>query len=224
MTERTYLHSAFWSKVAGKYDFVVEQQLGSNTRAMARERLMQEARLGVVVEFGCGTGFHTDVLAARADSLVATDVAPGMLAIAKRNIKAVNVTFKQEDCQRTSFPDSAFDTVFLGLVLHFTEPLKALAEMNRILKPGGTLIVLNPDPYPLTGFARFRWLVRSYFYGITHYRTKPPKDLLKNVMTEAQLCEHLQKSGFKILSKEIIRNAARASNIPVEYVKAVKIS
>jgi ubiquinone/menaquinone biosynthesis C-methylase UbiE len=215
--------SEFWSKVAGKYDVVVEQQLGTNTRAMARDRLSREERLGAVAEFGCGTGYNTEILAARADTVVATDLAPGMLALAKRNVTSQNVTFKQENCQQTSFPDASFDTVFLGLVLHFTEPPKALAEMHRILKPGGLLIVLNPDPFPLSGFARFRWLVRGYFYGITRYRTKPPKDFLKHVMTEAQLCDYLVKAGFEILSVETIRNSQRASNLPIEFIKAIRL-
>src|SRR5215471_12838075 len=199
-------HGAFWSKVADKYDSVVDLQIGPNTRAMARERLQHEANLGNAVEFGCGTGFNTEVLACRSDRLVATDLAPGMLAIAERNIRAANVTFQQADCERTSFRDSAFDTAFLGLVLHFTNPPKALAEMHRILKPGGSLIIYNPDPHVLHGWDRFRWQARGYFYGITRYRTKPPKDLLKQVLSEKQLCDLLVNSGFKVLVTETIRN------------------
>jgi ubiquinone/menaquinone biosynthesis C-methylase UbiE len=215
-------HSEFWSKVAGKYDSVVDLQIGPNTRAMARERLQREAKLGHSVEFGCGTGFNTAVLAARSDRLVATDLASGMLEIAHQNTNAANVTFRQEDCQRTSFSDSQFDTAFLGLVLHFTDPPKALAEMHRILKPGGTLIIYNPDPNPLQRWDRFRWLARGYFYGITRYRTKPPKDLLKQVLSEIQLCDLLVSSGFKVLLTETIRNTSRSYNIPIEYIKAVK--
>ena len=215
-------HSAFWSKVAGKYDSVVDFQIGPDTRAMVRDRLAGEGRLGNVVEFGCGTGFYTGVLAGRADRLVATDLASGMLSVAKQNTKATNVTFQQEDCQRTSFPDSAFDAVFLGLVLHFTNPPQALAEMRRILKPCGILIILNPDPHALRGWDRLRWLVRGYFYGITRYRTKPPKGLLKNLLTEHQLTDLLVQSSFKISSTEAIRNTSQSYNIPIEYIKTVK--
>jgi ubiquinone/menaquinone biosynthesis C-methylase UbiE len=179
--------SEFWSKIAGKYDSVIDFQLGVNTRAMVRDRLALEEKLGGVAEFGCGGGFYTGVLAARAERVVATDLAPGMLAVAKQNISAANVTFQQEDCQQTSFVDSSFDTVFLSLVLHFTEPTRALAEMRRILKPGGALIISNPDPALLSGFDRFRWLARGYFYGITRYRTKPPRGLFDNVLTEKQV-------------------------------------
>jgi ubiquinone/menaquinone biosynthesis C-methylase UbiE len=222
MMDKSSQHSQFWSKIADRYDSVVDMQIGPDTRAMARERLEREEKLGHAVEFGCGTGFNTEVLAARSDRLVATDLAPGMLSIAKRNNKTSNVTFQQEDCQQTSFPDSVFDTAFLGLVLHFTDPPKALAEMHRILKPGGALIIYNPDPHPLRGWDRFRWLARGYFYGITRYRTKPPKDLLKQVLSEQQLCDLLANSGFNVLLTETIRNSSLSYNIPIEYIKAAK--
>jgi len=104
---------------------------------MVRELVTKESRLGNLAEFGCGTEFCTQVLAEKADSVVATDLSPGMLALAKDRIKAANVTFQVEDCQSTSFPDASFDTAFMGLVIHLTEPTKTLAEMRRILKPGG---------------------------------------------------------------------------------------
>jgi ubiquinone/menaquinone biosynthesis C-methylase UbiE len=100
-----------------------------------------------------------------------------MLALAKERIKAANVTFQMEDCQETSFPDEVFDTTFISLVIHFTEPEKTLAEMRRILKPGGTLIISNLDPSALNGVNRVRCLIRILYHGLTRYRVKPPKDL-----------------------------------------------
>jgi ubiquinone/menaquinone biosynthesis C-methylase UbiE len=91
----------FWSKVADKYDRVADLQIGGKTRSMARERVVREGNLGRSVEFGCGTGFYTEVLAGKADTLVATDISPGMLDIAKQRVNAPNVTFRAEDCQRT---------------------------------------------------------------------------------------------------------------------------
>ena len=138
-------HSEFWSKVARAYDRVVDLQIGPATRSMVQERLAKEERLGKVAEFGCGTGFYTSVLAARADSVVATDVSPGMLEIAKERITAPNVTFQSEDCQKTSLPEGAVDTAFMSLVIHFTDAEKTLTEMHRILRRGGSLIIANLD-------------------------------------------------------------------------------
>ena len=56
----------FWSKVAQSYDRVVDAQIGPKTRLMIRERVAEEAQLGHLAEFGCGTGFYTQVLVSKA--------------------------------------------------------------------------------------------------------------------------------------------------------------
>ena len=215
--------SQYWSKVARKYDYVVDLQIGGKTRSLIQEKVAKEARLGTLVEFGCGTGFYTGVLSEKADSIVATDISPGMLAVAKKQIKAENVRFQLEDCQKTSFPDRAFDTAFISLVIHFTEPEKTLAEMRRVLKPGGTLIITNLDPDALNGLNRIRSWARVIYNGLARYRVRPPKGFGQHLLTEEQLCGLLRKSGFKVLDQETISDTSRSSNIPVEYIKAAKI-
>jgi ubiquinone/menaquinone biosynthesis C-methylase UbiE len=213
----------FWSKVAQKYDQVVDLQIGPKTRSMVRERLMNEDWFGSLAEFGCGTGFYTAVLAGKADHVEATDLSPGMIAVARGHIKATNVTFKTEDVQKTSFRDGAFDPAFMSLVLHFTEPDRTLAEMRRIVKPGGTLIISNLDLGALNRLDRVRCLIRIVYQGLIGYQAKPPKGFGKNVMAEKQLCDLLRTAGFEVISTETIKDTSRSSNIPVEYIKAVRI-
>jgi len=162
------------------------------------------------------------MLAEKATRVVATDLALGMLTLAKENITAANVTFQVEDCQQTSLPNESFDTAFLSLVLHFTVPERTLMEMHRLLRPGGALILVNLDPRALKGLDRLRCLIRIMYYGFTGYRVKPPKGFGKHVMSEQQLCELLAHSGFTVASTETIRDVSRSSHIPVEYIKAVK--
>jgi ABC-2 type transport system ATP-binding protein len=214
--------SQYWSKVARKYDYVVDLQIGGKTRSLVRERLAREKRLGTLVEFGCGTGFYTGVLSEKADSVVATDVSPGMLAVAREQITAENVKFQLEDCQRTSFPDGSFDTAFMSLVIHFTEPEKTLAEMSRILKRDGTLIITNLDPNALSIPNRIRCAMRVIYNGLTRFRVKPPKGSASHLQSQEQLCELLRKSGFEVLGQETITDTSRSSNIPVDYIRAVK--
>lgn len=215
--------SEFWSAVAEKYDRVVDLQIGPQTRSLVRQRLAAEGHFGRVAEFGCGTGYYTQELVNHADSVIATDLASGMLDVARQRVTATNVKFQVEDCQQTSFPNECFDTIFISLVLHFTDAAKALQEMNRILAPGGRLIIANLDPGALGAFDRLRCQFRILYHGITGYREKPPKGFAKNIMTEKQLCEHLVKCGFKVTGAVTVKDSSRPSNIPVEYITAVKI-
>jgi len=212
----------FWSKVAHRYDRVVDLQIGGRTRAMVRERAAQEERFGTLAEFGCGTGFFTPVLAGKADRVVATDLSPGMLAVARARVGEPNVRFQAEDCQRTSFGDGAFDAVFLSLVLHFTDPERTLAEMRRILKPGGVLIIANPDREGLSGFDRLRSSIRIFTRGVTGYRAKPPKGFARKVGGESLLCG-LAEHGFAVTGAQSIHDGSRSSNVPIQYVRAVKV-
>src|SRR6516162_9552701 len=162
----------FWSNVAQNYDRVVDLQIGGQTRRMVRQRLAKEGALGSAVEFGCGTGFYTETLADKTERLMATDLSPGMLDLARSRVRAANVTFQPEDCQRTSFPNGSFDTAFMSLVIHFTEPGKALKEMHRILRPGGTLIIANLDWGALEALDRLRCFARIFYQGLVGYPTK----------------------------------------------------
>jgi ubiquinone/menaquinone biosynthesis C-methylase UbiE len=201
----------------------VDLQIGGRTRWMVRERLAREGRLGDLAEFGCGTGFYTQALADKADSVAATDLSPAMLSLAQERITTTNVKFQVEDCQGTSFPHEVFDTAFMSLVIHFTEPERTVAEMHRILKPGGTLIIANLDPGALNGLDRLRCFGRILYHGLTGYRVKPPKGFGRNTRTERQLCDLLDKSRFRVLNTEAIKDPSRSSNIPVEYIRAVKL-
>jgi ubiquinone/menaquinone biosynthesis C-methylase UbiE len=212
----------FWSQVALRYDRVVDLQIGPATRSLVRDRLAQEKRLSRLAELGCGTGFYTGVLAGKANQVVATDLSPGMLAFAKDRVDAPNVAFQTEDAQKTSFPDAAFDTAFMSLVIHFTDPARTVAEMHRILKPGGTLIVANLDPGALGGLDRVVCLIRIIYRGLTGYRVKPPKGFGKNVLTAEQLVRNLMAVGFRVSSTEQIKDTSRTSYIPIDYIRAVK--
>ncbi len=215
--------SEFWSNVAERYDRVVDLQIGGTTRSMARERVAREGHLGRLIEFGCGTGFYSEVLASKADTLLATDISPSMLELAKQRVKASNVTFQIEDCQHTSLQEGTFDTTFLSLVIHFTRPDRTVAEMRRILPHDGTLIIVNLDPQALNGLDMIRSVIRIIYQGVVGYRVKPPKGFGRNVMTEKQLRELLDRSGFRVESAETIRDRSRSSNIPTQYIRAVKV-
>jgi SAM-dependent methyltransferase len=105
----------------------------------------------LVLECGCGTGAQTIFLASRNPEarIVSVDVSAESLAQAQARIAAAgcrNVEFRVANLFDLPFGDSHFDHVFLCFVLeHLTEPAAALRAIKRILRPGGTITVIEGD-------------------------------------------------------------------------------
>jgi len=97
-----------------------------------------------VLELACGTGSVTRQLLARlplAARLIATDLQPDMLDVAKRHQSASNMTWDTVDMTSIPYEDNRFDLIVcqFGLML-VPDKLKALTEMHRVLRPGGRLL------------------------------------------------------------------------------------
>jgi hypothetical protein len=90
-----------------------------------------------------------------------------------------------------------------------------------LLQLGGTLVIVNLDPQALHGLDRIRSRVRIVYQGFVGFRVKPPKGFGRNVMSEKRLCDLLGRSGFRV--DGAIKDPSRSSNIPVEYIRAVKV-
>ena len=95
-----------------------------------------------VLELGCGTGGmwknHLHLLTAGA-KLILTDFSAGMLETAKSNVQSEHVTFQQVDIQTIPYSDDSFDVVIANMMLYHVPDLhKGLAEVRRVLKPGGS--------------------------------------------------------------------------------------
>ncbi|MEO1440714.1 MAG: methyltransferase domain-containing protein [Chloroflexota bacterium] len=104
-----------------------------------------------VLEAGCGVGAQTVTLAANSPHahITSIDISAESVARAKQRVEAAghtNVTFQQGDIFALDFPDDAFDHVFVCFVLeHLPQPANALAALRRVLKPGGTMTVIEGD-------------------------------------------------------------------------------
>ena len=104
-----------------------------------------------VLEAGCGTGAQTVILARNnpAARFVSIDISRASLELARWAVESeglTNVRFEAADLLSLPFADATFDAVFVCFVLeHLTEPLRALAELQRVLRPGGALTVIEGD-------------------------------------------------------------------------------
>lgn len=104
-----------------------------------------------VLEAGCGVGAQTVTLAQRSPEarFTSIDMSAESLAEAKRRTDAAgitNVEFQQADIFALPFADESFDHIFVCFVLeHLTRPVEALVILRRLLKPGGTITVIEGD-------------------------------------------------------------------------------
>jgi ubiquinone/menaquinone biosynthesis C-methylase UbiE len=104
-----------------------------------------------VLEAGCGVGAQTVPLAQNSPDaeITSIDLSPTSLAQAKERVQAAgirNVTFRHADIHALPFPDNFFDHVFVCFVLeHLPDPARALTCLRRVLRPGGTITVIEGD-------------------------------------------------------------------------------
>jgi len=98
-----------------------------------------------VLEIGCGVGALTQEIANTKALVHAIDISPDLLNIAKKRVSVSNVTFQIANAYNLTFLDESFDTVIGSSVLHHLELDKALKEFYRVLKPGGTLYLTEPN-------------------------------------------------------------------------------
>jgi SAM-dependent methyltransferase len=122
-------------------------------------------RGSLVLEAGCGVGAQTVILAGNSPQAAFTsiDISEESLAAAQRGVQEAgltNVTFQPADILNLPFPAAYFDHVFVCFVLeHLPRPAGALAALKHVLKPGGSITVIEGDHgstyfHPDSGHAR----------------------------------------------------------------------
>jgi arsenite methyltransferase len=140
--------AGYFDKVAGQWDNL---RTGYFTEAV-RESALQKAYLHpemVVADVGAGTGFVSAGLAPLVSHVHVLDGSPAMLDVARQNLSAFqNLTFQQADGLSLPLPDSAIDAAFANMYLHHCpDPLAAIREMVRTLRPGGRLVITDMDTH-----------------------------------------------------------------------------
>ena len=133
----------FWNKISPLYDLFVNVY-NHKSYAGTGEKVAEFINsTDDVLECACGTGAITIYIASRCKSLIATDFATGMLKQAvKKCSKYGNVRFECADITNIKCRDAMFDKVVAGNVIHLLpDPGKALAELERVVKPGGKIII-----------------------------------------------------------------------------------
>ncbi len=99
-----------------------------------------------VLDVGCGVGNDTSRFARGGALVTGIDLAPHSVDLAKRNFaqRGLKGDFLVMNGERMDFPSNHFDVVYCHTVLHFTpNPERMIAEIHRVLKPGGEAILMT---------------------------------------------------------------------------------
>lgn len=135
-----------------------------------------------VLDAGCGVGYGSAVLAARARRVVGVDRDRGAIEYARRRYGAANLEFEVGDLLRLPLPDESFDAVCsFETIEHVADQERFLAELCRVLRPGGTCLLSTPhvarttaapdNPFHTVELSRadFEALLRRFFDDVDLY-------------------------------------------------------
>lgn len=99
-----------------------------------------------ILELGCGAGEASVYFAKKGGDVTATDLSAGMLRVVGKvaDKHGVSVSMKQTASDRLDFADNSFDIVYAANLLHHVDIASTLAEIERVLKPGGIFAAWDP--------------------------------------------------------------------------------
>ncbi|MGB3850362.1 MAG: bifunctional demethylmenaquinone methyltransferase/2-methoxy-6-polyprenyl-1,4-benzoquinol methylase UbiE [Tunicatimonas sp.] len=132
-------------------------------------KLLKPEKPKLILDIATGTGdFAIEALALKPEKVIGVDISEGMLAVGREKMKRRGLTDKIEmklgDSERLPFEDNIFDAIIVAFgVRNFEHLEQGLADMHRVLKPGGTTVVLEfskPQGFP------FKQLYNFYFKNI----------------------------------------------------------
>ena len=180
-------NKSFWQRTAGLYEKAMKPQEG----------MYKAVRKGIapvlnekqnVLELACGTGQLSFELSKYVHFWEATDFSEKMIAKAKEKPHISRLHFSVQDATNLPYADKTFDVVVISNALHIMpEPEKAMAEIRRVLKPGGLLFAPN-FVQGGTKTARFK----QFLLGLAGFR-------IYHKWTAKGYIAFIKKTGFNIV-------------------------
>lgn len=151
--ERDADAASYFSRNAEEWDRIRSLHVDDDEVERRLTGLLPPESAGEVLDIGTGTGRMLALYGPHVERAVGIDRSREMLAVARMNLDRAglaNCMVRQGDMYQLPVPDAGFDSVIVHQVLHFAErPAEALAEAARVLRPGGTLVVVDFAPHAL---------------------------------------------------------------------------
>lgn len=145
----------YFQRVAKQWDTLRTTYYDENVIAKTVEHASL-SKSQTVVDVGTGTGFMAAGLAPLARQVIGVDFSDAMLQVARENMTHLglsNVEFREGDLEHLPLEDAAGDVVVANMALHHApDPAVALAEMARVCKPGGRVVITDAVRHPFEWF------------------------------------------------------------------------
>jgi len=140
-----------FNNISHKYDFL-NHVLSGGIDILWRKKavkILAKSNPKIVLDVACGTGdFALETVKIKPEKIYGVDISSGMLEVGKQKIKKRGleklIQFKLGDGEKLDFEDNTFDAITVAFGVRNFENLEAgLADMLRVLKPGGKVVVLE---------------------------------------------------------------------------------
>ncbi|MBI4886564.1 MAG: metalloregulator ArsR/SmtB family transcription factor [Acidobacteria bacterium] len=147
LARRRATSKEFFASAAASWDRLRGDLFGDQFHLWAMLGLIDSSL--TVGDLGCGTGQLTATVAPHVHRVIAVDASPDMLAAARTRLADLaNVEVRAGELEALPIQPGELDAAMLSLVLHYSpEPARALAEVARVLQPGGRLLVVDMLPH-----------------------------------------------------------------------------
>jgi ubiquinone/menaquinone biosynthesis C-methylase UbiE/DNA-binding transcriptional ArsR family regulator len=147
LSRRRAKSQEFFASAAGGWDRLRGELFGDEFFLWAVLGLIDPTL--VVGDLGCGTGQLTEVVAPHVTRVISVDGSDDMLEAARERLSgATNVDIRRGELESLPIESGELDVAMLSLVLHYSpEPPRALAEVGRVVRTGGRVLVVDMLPH-----------------------------------------------------------------------------
>ncbi len=157
---------AMFDNIAPKYD-LLNHTLSAGIDVLWRRKaikILQQKQPKTILDIATGTAdFAIEAKALNPEKIVGVDISEGMLAVGRTKINAKNlqhiITLETGDSEKLIFANDSFDAITCSFGVRNFEHLQlGLAEMLRVLKPNGTLVIIEfsqPENFPIKQLYNF---------------------------------------------------------------------